>query len=93
MDLKIASAEGWYNVNDITGITAGTQFKIQNKSSYFYILKESSTQPLATSFEGEYITTLRDSEPSKVITSGSDIIWIRNTTNDVRTIFINAQEA
>lgn len=69
----------WVSLNASTGIAVGTTFKVQNKSTTWVILQESSTQPLNTDTKGELVTDLFHTEPSKIIAAGSLEIWAKST--------------
>lgn len=69
----------WVSLNAERSIAVGTAFKVQNKSTTWVILQESSTQPLNTDTKGELVTDLFHAEPSKIIAAGSLEIWAKST--------------
>ena len=75
----IVIGDTWVSLNVISGIAVGTAFKVQNKSTTWAILQESSTQPLNTDTKGELVTDLFHTEPSKLIAAGSLEIWAKST--------------
>ncbi|CAH9011824.1 conserved hypothetical protein [Vibrio phage 424E50-1] len=91
-DIKIDTDGDWVSINSESGIAIGVAVKIQNKSTQPYLLFESSSKPLTTSFSGEVITPLNSTEPSKIVTQGSEEIWVRNTTLLQSHVFLHVQE-
>lgn len=81
---------GWFNLNTESGIATGTAMKLQNQGTYRVVLRESVNVPALDDWSGEFMTTLLEEEPSKIITEGSGTIWARSSVNSVVSIF--AQE-
>ncbi|CAM0039690.1 hypothetical protein VPHK460_0026 [Vibrio phage K460] len=80
----------WFNLNAESGIATGTAIKLQNQGTYRVVLQESITEPLQGDWSGEFMTSLLEEEPSKIITEGSETIWARSSVNSAVSIF--AQE-
>ena len=68
----------WVNVNTLTGISVGTEFRIQNDGVIWVRIQESSTQPTENK-EGKILTNLDKSSSSATITSGSETLWARSS--------------
>ncbi|CAM0038273.1 hypothetical protein VPHF102_0031 [Vibrio phage F102] len=78
----------WFNLNTESSIATGTAMKLQNQGTYRVVLQESTTEPLQSDWSGEFMTTLLEEEPSKVITEGSGTVWVRSSVNSVVSIFV-----
>lgn len=91
MSVQITITNEWQSLSSLSGFPVGTQVKLQNKGNVFATLIESTLQPAADFTEGEYITTTREAEPSKIIPSGSGEIWLR-VTNDAYNTQLFVQE-
>lgn len=85
MSVQITITNEWQSLSSLSGFPVGTQVKLQNKGNVFATMIESATQPAADFKEGEYITSVREAEPSKVIPTGSGEIWLRVTNGLYRT--------
>lgn len=85
MSVQITITNEWQSLSSLSGFPAGTQLKLQNKGNVYATLIESTLQPAADFTEGEYITTVRESEPSKVIPTGSGEVWLRVTNSAYNT--------
>lgn len=81
----------WISLNQEASIAVGEPFKVQNRSTTWAIIQESVLKPDDTNNDGEYVTDLFHTEPSKVITAGSSEVWIKSTYTD-RTCAIFVQE-
>lgn len=77
----ITIGNDWVSLNAIRSITVGNAFKIQNKSTTWAVLQESATQPLPDDTNGELLTDLFHTEPSKIVAVGSLEIWAKSTIN------------
>lgn len=86
MDLIITPS--WQSLNVLSNIPIGTEMKIQNKGNTRFYAIESITQPAATSTEGETVSTLEESEPSKIFTAGSGEIWVKTVNDKPTTAFV-----
>lgn len=81
----------WVSINSTTGIAVGTAMSIQNKSTTWVLLQESSTKPNIASNNGILITDLFHQEPSKEVLSGSLEIWAKSTvTNRPATLSVQS---
>ena len=67
----------WVSVNTESGIGVGTLMNIQNQGSKFVICKDSVSKPDVTDFSGEKLSTQFYNEASKIVTEGSDEVWVR----------------
>jgi len=85
-DITITSE--WQSVSTLSGIVAGTVMKIQNKGASRFYAVESATQPLASSTEGEVVSSLEDEEPSKILTAGSGEVWVKVVNDNPTTAFV-----
>lgn len=81
----------WQALSVLSGFDIGTQVKLQNKGTVNGLLMESTLQPVATSSEGELITSIVGSEPSKIIPTGSGEVWVK-TLRDGYDITLHVQE-
>ena len=61
-DVTITNTE-WVNINTLSGISAGTNLRVQNKGNYGVILQVTDTQPNSESTGGAYITSANDPTP------------------------------
>lgn len=85
-DITITSE--WQSVSTLSGILVGTVMKIQNKGTSRFYAVESATQPAASSTEGEVVSSLEDEEPSKILTAGSEQVWVKVVDNNPTTAFV-----
>ena len=72
------SSNDWLSISAESGLAIGAQMKIQNKSGGSLLLLESPTKPDITNFDGEIITNIHGSEPSKIALDGSQEVWVRS---------------
>lgn len=86
MDITITPT--WQSLNTLSSIAVGTSLKLQNKGKNFILVAEGSSAPLSSSKEGEVVTTLFGPEPSKIIATGSEEIWVRTINNGNTTAFV-----
>lgn len=87
----IVVTDEWQALSVLSGFAIGTQVKLQNKGTVNGLMIESTLQPVATSTDGELITSIVGSEPSKIIPVGSGEIWLK-TNGKGYSIAIHAQE-
>jgi len=79
-DIQIGN--DWVSINAATGIAVGTAMAIQNKSTTWVLLQESTVKPNISSNNGILITDLFHQEPSKEVLSGSLEVWAKSTVAD-----------
>lgn len=72
--------------HSLANVAIGSQFSTQNKSNVWVILQENSSRPSPNNNSGIFITDLRSSEPSKMITSGSLEIWAKS--EEIATLYV-----
>tara|TARA_R100001594_G_scaffold22618_1_gene43837 strand:+ start:568 stop:945 length:378 start_codon:yes stop_codon:yes gene_type:complete len=71
----------WVDVNTVSGIAVGSSITIQNVSTVWVNIQESSSEPTEER-EGKIITNLDKSSAEALVKSGSDKIWVRSTQED-----------
>lgn len=84
--------DDWFSVNALSSITVGKGIKIQNQTTKYLRLLESSTKPDITDFTGELISNMHLTEPSKNINDGSLEVWVRNSKEGEGKVVIFVQE-
>jgi len=92
MPLLTNKTDDWVSINTESLISVGTQLKAQNQSNKFFVIALSDTKPSIDSFAGEVITPLSNSEPSKVILTGSKEAWIRCTQEGEHSLNLYVQD-
>ena len=71
----------WVDVNTVSGIAVGSSITVQNVSTVWVNIQESSSEPTEER-EGKIITNLDKSSAEALVKSGSDKIWVRSTQED-----------
>ena len=70
------SGSAWVDLNTVLGVAVGTEFNIQNVSSWSFYIRESSTLP--TEVDGAVVFPPSYDTLSKAfIAAGSDKIWVK----------------
>tara|TARA_B100001105_G_scaffold204145_2_gene167899 strand:- start:786 stop:1073 length:288 start_codon:yes stop_codon:yes gene_type:complete len=77
VNIKILK-DTWVNVNTLSGIPVGAEFRIQNDGVTWVRVQESGGQPLDEK-EGKLLTNLDKSSSSALIPTGSGEIWARSS--------------
>lgn len=75
-DIKIPS-ESWVDLNTLSGISVGTPFDIQNKTTVWVQLYEGDDQPTSDEVDGRIMTNLGHSYGVATVLSGSLKIWAK----------------
>lgn len=65
------------DVNDLSGIAAGTAIIVENKTTIPVRLQISLTQPLATSVDGSIIYKGGKENSIKLVTAGESTVWAK----------------
>lgn len=84
----IVVTSDWQALSVLSGFPVGTQVKLQNKGTVNSWFIESTTEPSEDSTEGELITSIVGSEPSKSISSGTEEVWLRTSKGYEATLFV-----
>lgn len=73
----IVVTSDWQALSVLSGFPVGTQLKLQNKGTVNCWFIESNIEPSEVLAEGELITSIVGSEPSKIVKQESEEVWLR----------------
>ncbi|CAH9011772.1 conserved hypothetical protein [Vibrio phage 277E43-1] len=85
--------DAWVDLSDVSGISAGTPYLINNKSSVWVRLIESDTLPAIDDTSGEILANFPETYSAATITAGSLKIWAKaRPSGAYTTAVLNLQE-
>lgn len=76
----------WVSLNQLSGISTGASFEIQNISTPWVTLRESSEQPESNTTTGSVLTSVFFNESTRTVTAGSSEIWAMALQNGAAVI-------
>lgn len=82
----------WQSLNVLSGIAVGSAMVIQNKSTNWFYMVESNTQPVDSSTEGVDVTSLHYNYAVVTTDAGDLEYWVRPVDYG-KSVRINVQEA
>ncbi|WP_017445803.1 hypothetical protein [Gayadomonas joobiniege] len=88
-DVKIEIGD-WVNINTLSGIPAGTNFRITNKGDHRVDICEAPVKPNPLDKIGDPITDINGPLPIIFVENYTDPIWVKN--KGTKPVYLSVQE-